>query len=204
MVPSPVVFFDNSLFYIKWTRLGVYFLGDKQEDFSWGLSLTAQPRIYGYDSSDILGMDKRESSLEGGLAFSVQMDNTFFELIALTDIFDRHDSWVYNAELGYSLKLNNISIYPSILASYQSSKFTNYYYGVTQTEATKRSESAYIPSSGLQLGVQTYISYPLTNQLSVFVNMRADKLSNEATRSSIVSDDYIYSGLASLIYTFEY
>ena len=204
ITPSPVIFFDNSLFYIRWTRIGLYFLGEKKEDFSWGFSLTAQPRIYGYDSSDISGMDKRETSFEGGLAFSIKMDKAYLELMAVTDLVDRHDTWIYNAEVGYDLELGNFSFYPSVLASYQSSKFTNYYYGVTQIEATRKAESMYAPSSGLQLGIQTYIEYPFTKKLSALVNIRADKLSTKASNSPLTNDDYIYSGLASLIYTFEY
>ena len=28
ILPSPVIFFDNDLFYIRWSRAGVYFYGD--------------------------------------------------------------------------------------------------------------------------------------------------------------------------------
>lgn len=47
ILPSPIVFYDNGLFYIRWSRLGIYFLGDKQDDYAWGFSLTAQPRTLG-------------------------------------------------------------------------------------------------------------------------------------------------------------
>ena len=62
-VPSPVVFFDNGVVYVRWTRIGVYFLGEKKNDFAWGFSLTAEPRPYGYKSSDstaLSGMDERK------------------------------------------------------------------------------------------------------------------------------------------------
>ena len=36
------------------------------------------------------------------------------------------------------------------------------------------------------------------------INLRADRLSNEATDSPIVTKKYIYSGLISLLYTFNY
>ena len=204
LLPSPVLFFDNDLFYIRWTRFGMYFLGNKTDDLSWGFSLTVHPRIYGYDANKIAGMNKRETSFEGGIAFGAKKDNAHIEIMALTDILDRHDTWILSTEIGYDFKIKEISIYPSIIATYQSSDFTNYYYGVTQSEATARGEAEYIPKAGLQLTVQTYIEYPLTNKLSALINLRADKLSSQATASTIVSDDYIYSGLASLIYTFHY
>lgn len=204
VVPSPVIFFDNELFYVRWTRFGVYFLGDKNDDFSWGLSLTAQPRTYGYDASDIAGMDKRETSFEGGIAFSLQKQDTWFEMMALTDVLDRHDSWILKAEVGHDFELGDFSLYPSVFAIYQTSDFMNYYYGVTQAEATRRTESIYIPGSAIQYGAQVYVKYPFTEKLSALLNIRADKLPSEATSSTIVNDTYIYSGLASLIYTFSY
>ncbi|MBU1659115.1 MipA/OmpV family protein [bacterium] len=205
VIPSPVIFFDNGIAYVRWTRAGIYFLGQKQEKYAWGFSLTAQPRPYGYkpsDSKDLQGMEERKNTWEGGIAFSTQIDKTNFEIMALTDLLNRYDSWLIKAELGYEFTLGDFSFYPSFIAIYQSSEFINYYYGVKQSEATIR--DAYFPHADMQYGAQSYISYPFTDALSLLINIRADKLSDEAKDSPLVNDDFIYSGLLSLIYTFEY
>jgi outer membrane protein len=31
LLPSPVIFFDNALFYVRWSRFGMYFLGEKKK-----------------------------------------------------------------------------------------------------------------------------------------------------------------------------
>ncbi len=204
VLPSPVIFFDNEVFYIRWSRAGLYFLGERNEDFSWGLSLTVQPRVYGYDSNDIQGMQKRENTWEGGLAFSAKSGDAYIEVMALNDLLNKYDSWILKSEIGYDIKYGKFSFYPSVIAVYQSKKFVDYYYGVTQAEAAQRGENEYSPGAGIQLGVQTYIKYPLTKKLSALVNIRADRLPSQAYSSSIVNDKYIYSGLASLIYTFHY
>ncbi|WP_373034631.1 MipA/OmpV family protein [Sulfurimonas sp.] len=203
LLPSPVIFFDNGVAYARWTRIGIYFYGDKQEDYSWGFSLTAQPRIYGYKSSDIQGMDERKTSWEGGLAFSAKTDKAYIEIMALTDMLDRHESWILKTEVGYDFEFANFSLYPSLIFIYQSSDFINYYYGVKKSEELG-TRKEYIPNEGFQVGAQTYIKYPFTKKLSALVNLRVDKISKEATNSPIVNDDYIYSGLLSLIYTFQY
>ena len=202
-LPSPVIFFDNGIAYVRWSRAGIYFLGDKQEDYSWGFSLTVQPRVYGYKASDIEGMDERKSSWEGGLAFGAKSDKAYIEIMALTDILDRHESWILKTEVGYDFEFANFSLYPSLICTYQSSDFLNYYYGVKKSEELG-SRKEYIANDGLQIGAQTYIQYPVTKNLSALINLRVDKLSKEATSSPIVDKDYIYSGLLSLIYTFEY
>jgi outer membrane protein len=205
-VPSPVIFFDNSLFYIRWSRFGMYFLGAKHDDFAWGFSLTAQPRTYGYKASDakiLKGMDERKTTFEGGIAFSASYGDRYIEMMALTDMLNRYDSWTFKTEIGDEYHAGNFSFYPSLIVIYQSEKFLNYYYGVKTSEATLQ-RPAYTPKDGLLLGVQTYIKYPFTDKLATLINIRADYIPQTAYESPIVKDKYIYSGLLSLIYTFEY
>ena len=206
LLPSPVIFFDNGLFYIRWSRGGIYFLGEKNEDYGWGFSLTAQPRTNEYkasDSSTLSGMSDKKSSIEAGLAFSATVDKSYIEIMLLTDILDRYDSWIVKTEVGYDFELGNFKFYPSLIAIYQSSEFLNYYYGVTNSEATL-SRPEYHANKALQLGAQTYIKYPITDNFATLINIRVDKLPSEATSSPIVTENYVYSGLLSLIYTFEY
>jgi outer membrane protein len=206
-IPSPVIFFDNSLFYIRWSRAGVYFLGDRGEDISWGFSLTVQPRTFGYtpsDSSYLEGMNERETTFEGGLAFSASYKGTYIEVMLLTDILDRHNSWILKSEIGDEYKFFALTFYPSLIMIYQSKEFINYYYGVTQEEASRTSFSYYRPGDGIELGLQTYIKYPITDSISILANIRADMIPKSAQNSPIVEDNVIYSGLFSLIYTFEY
>jgi outer membrane protein len=205
-VPSPVVFFDNSLFYIRWSRAGIYFLGAKNDEYAWGFSLSAQPRPYGYKPSDseyLSGMEERRQTLEAGLAFSLMIDKHYLEVMALTDVLNRTDAYIVKSELGTEFSLGDFTFYPSFLIIYQSQKFIDYYYGVKHNEATP-SRAAYMPSAGVDFALQTYISYPLYEDFSLFVNLRADKLSNQVTRSPLVEDRFIYSGLASILYTFRY
>ncbi|QSZ41452.1 MipA/OmpV family protein [Sulfurimonas aquatica] len=206
-VLSPVIFFDNSLFYIRWSRFGMYFLGSKGKEFSWGLSLTAQPRTFGYESSDsstVIGMDERENSFEGGVAFSASYNDAYLEIMALSDVLSRHDTWLLKAELGDEYNLGDFTFYPSAILTYQSDEFVNYYYGVKAEEAARTSYGVYTPKGGLQIGVQTFINYDINDKFSVLANLRADQIPQSAKNSPLIDESTIYSGLLSLIYTFEY
>jgi len=207
VLPSPVIFFDNGIFYIRWSRMGIYFLGDKQDDYAWGFSLTTQPRTYGYKASDsryLTGLDEKKNTWEGGIAFSATIDKAYIEIMALTDMLNRYESWIIKTEMGYDFKMGDFSIYPSMILVYQSSEFLDYYYGISKKEVLNSIYNEYTTKNGFQIGLQTYIKYPFTDSISALINLRADRLCDEATRSPIVNDKYIYSGLASLIYTFEY
>jgi outer membrane protein len=206
LVPSPVIFYDNSLVYARWTRFGVYFLGEKTTDYSWGLSLSAQPRPYGYlasDSAHLQGMDERKNSFEGGVALSVQKEKAFFELMLFTDLLYKNKAYLLKADLGYEYKFGDLSLYPGLSVFYQSSDFTNYYYGVKQSEATPQ-RAFYAPRGDYGFSLHSYIQYSLSKQLSIFSHIKVEKLSKQAKESPLVEDATITSGLLSLIYTFHY
>ncbi len=207
ILPSPVIFYDNGIVYARWSRFGLYFLGEKKEDYAWGFSLTVQPRTLGYkasDSSYLRGMDERKSSFEGGLAFSASYQKSkYIEIMLLADMLKNYNSWVLRTEIGDEYKAGNFTFYPSIILLYQPKKFINYYYGVKTTEA-RANRPAYTPGSGLEYGAQTYIKYPFNDNLSALVNLRYDILPKSAKDSPLTDKNHIYSGLFSLIYTFEY
>jgi len=207
ILPSPVIFYDNGLVYIRWSRAGIYFLGNKGDEFSWGLSLSIQPRVQSFDpskSNELSNINEKKSTFEGGVAFSATFKDAYIESMLLTDILDRYNDWIFKTELGYDLQLGNFGFYPSLILVYQSDDFMNYYYGVSEEEANNSSFGEYHPSAGFQIGAQTYIKYPITENLSTLINLRVDKLPKTAKDSPIIETDLIYSGLLSLIYTFEY
>jgi outer membrane protein len=208
LLPSPVIFFDNGIVYARWSRFGIYFLGEKKEDYAWGFSLTAQPRTLGYKASDsnyLKGMDERKSTFEGGLAFSASYQNSkYIEIMLLGDMLGAYNGWVGRVEIGDKYTLGNFTFYPSLILLYQPRKFLDYYYGVKNSEIAA-DRPAYAPSGGgLEYGAQTYIKYPFTENLSALVNLRYDLIPNNAKKSPLTDKNYIYSGLFSLIYTFEY
>ena len=207
LLPSPVIFFDNSIVYARWSRFGLYFLGEKKEDYAWGFSLTVQPRTLGYkasDSSYLSGMDERKSTFEGGLAFSASYQkSSYIEVMLLGDMLHTYNSWVCRTEIGNTYTLGNFTLYPSIILLYQPRKFVDYYYGVKKSEATA-TRMQYSPGAGWEYGAQTYIKYPFNKKFAALINLRYDQLPQSAQNSPLTDKNYIYSGLASLIYTFTY
>ncbi|MBU0631612.1 MipA/OmpV family protein [bacterium] len=201
---TPVIFFDNHLFYVRWTRVGMYILGDSSDDLTWGVSLTAQPRPFGYKSSDsktLNGMN-RDTSYEAGAALDIIYQDTFFNVVFFQDIYNKSNSYIARAEIGQHIAIDDFDFYPSVMAIYHADKFNDYYYGVKQSEATLN-RPAYSASSSIDLSFQTYAKYTFTKEWSALLNFRADYLGKAEQNSPIVSDKYMFSGLISAMYRFE-
>lgn len=207
LLPSPVIFFDNGVLYAKWSRVGLYFLGEKKDDFSWGLSLTAEPRTFGFDADEtkeFTGLESRKSSIEGGLALSASYHKSYIEVMLLSDILARNDSWLLKTEIGDEFHFGDFTLYSSLILSYYSDRFVNYYYGVSQAEVQRTAFSYFQPKGGFGVGAESYLTYPLTKNLSTMVNLHIETTPESAHASPLLDKSLIYSGLVSLIYTLHY
>ncbi len=202
ILPSPVVFLESKPFYIRWSQLGVYFMGGE----NWGASLIAQPRPYGYEahnSAQLRGMAERKSSWEGGISFAAKNDYAYVQIAYLHDLLDNSNGSLVRGELGTKQHLGKWTFVPSLLLLHFSQSFNNYYYGVTQDEATL-SRSYYKAQAGLNIALQSYIDYEFAPKWHLFSNLRIDILNDAITDSPIVNDRYMYSGLVSLLYDFNF
>lgn len=216
VLATPVVFFDNALFYIRWTRLGMYFYGEKSETQSWGLSFTAQPQILGYyeeramtqlghrNPTPILqGMPAHESGWEGGLSAAYIRGGFFAEALLLQDITGQSNGTKLRLETGWELTRGDWSFYPSLLAIWLSQPFAQYYFGVDPTSANPAiGRSAYRCDAALNLSAQTYIKYNVNTHWHLLANLRVDRFADTINESPLTGTPYMYSGMLSLMYSF--
>jgi len=208
IVPSPVIFYDNHLFYIRWTRVGLYFMGHSGDTLSWGASLTAQPRANGYKAqknSIVADMHERQSSFEGGLSLACSYKLTknyalFAEALQLYDMLQRYNGAITRGEIGAKIYIHQWSFYPSLMAIYHSQNFNNYYFGVRHDETTPL-RPYFHAQAGIDYAAQSYVNYAINKKYSLLLNIRADKLSKQVTDSPIVTQNEFYSGLLSFLYT---
>jgi MipA family protein len=216
VLATPVIFFDNSLFYIRWTRVGMYFYGQRTAEGGWGLSITAQPQVLGYYDSPAMtqlnhrnptpvlaGMPAHESGWEGGLAAAYKHGDYFAELLLMQEIVPNSNGIKVRIELGKSFSYGHWYFVPSFLAVWLSQPFTNYYFGVPASLAdTTLNRPAYTPGAALNLAAQTYIKYDLSEHWHLLANLRADRFADAITDSPLSGKRYMYSGMFSVLYSF--
>jgi len=202
VLPSPVLFADNRLFYVRWTRVGMYVYGQQ----NWGISITAQPRPFGYEAGDapiLAGMAERKSSWEAGLAIGGENKYGFAELTWFRDILGNSDGSLLRLELGKFIEKGKWTFVPSVFVIRYDDRFNDYYYGVRPGEATV-GRPAYTASAGFNYAAQTYIKYSFTRHWHFLGNIRGDLLADTIENSPLVDKGYMLSGLLSVMYSFEY
>ncbi len=199
VTPTPVIFYDNRVIYVRWTRVGLYLVGGD----NWGYSITAQPRPYGYTASDaraLSGMDTRESGWEAGFALAGKNRYGFAEATVFSDISGRSGGILGRVELGKIINMGRWTVVPSVMAIYFDSDFNDYYYGVLANEATA-TRPAYSADQGLNYAVQTFANYKVSKEWSLQGNLRVDYMNKTISDSPIVDSNWMLSGMISLAYS---
>jgi len=103
------------------------------------LSLNAAPRFGGFDEDDadiFKGMADRKLSLDSGLGLSYQHNDWKFESSAMFDVLGRSNGYEVKTTLGKMMRFGPVFIEPSVGLSYLDAKHVDYYYGVSEQEAT--------------------------------------------------------------------
>jgi outer membrane protein len=202
ILPTPVVFFDNRLVYVRWARVGMYVYGKQ----NWGISLTAQPRPWAYraeDSPQLSGMAERKASWEGGIALGGKNRLGFAELTYFHDLLDRSNGSLIRLEVGKSFTIGRWYHMPSVYIIRYSGSMLNYYYGVTPQESQPQ-RLPYQAKAGINAALQHFLMLEINTRWYASANFRIDYLAPEITRSPLVDDHWMASAMLSLLYKFKY
>jgi outer membrane protein len=103
------------------------------------LSLKLSPRFQGFDQSDsdvFTGMKKRKNSLDAGAALNYKKGAWRLNLSSMFDILNRSSGYEIKTALSRLYTVGPVFIEPSISVSVLDSQLVDYYYGVSESEAT--------------------------------------------------------------------
>lgn len=196
--PIPLLSINyNDTFYVELQRVGVYVFAS--DDKKAGLGMAVEPR-FGYSSGDgirLRGMATRRDSLEGGPTFDWDFDVVAISVAWFRDL-DRSSRGQSLRAAIYApiLKNETWEIGTLLAADSMNGRLANYYFGVTESEATAR-RRRYRPGGGTNISLGLSGTYRLNKGHAVMFGLNASRLSNSVTGSPLVETrhaDMFYLG----------
>lgn len=151
-------------------------------------------RMEGYKVSDsyyFQGMEKRQWSLDMGVGSSIQLGYNRFTTRVVADTLGRHKG--YSAGIGYARIIpitKKLMLVPSSHATWQSSNLLDYYFGVTENEASLV-RPAYEAKGSVQLRASFLANYDINPNTSLMLVATARRLPNSVADSPLVTRDYV-------------
>lgn len=169
------------------------------------LALAAEYRIGAYeeDDSDFLArLGDREDTLLAGLALQYQVGAGFdLELLYQHDVLDRIGGGMANARVSRSIPWKTARFTPYVAYNWLSEEMSNHDFGVPLAAATP-DRPAYELGSTSSIEAGLGLSVELSEDWRIILNLAAEQLDSDVTRSPIVDDDVVVKGLAVVTYIF--
>lgn len=203
--PVPIIQYSNGPFQIA-TEDGVYAsLSLLQSE-----SLTCGPLVAvdigdGFevdDSADLEGMTETdEMTWQAGFFCVYENPYLAVELKFYNEIMDEHSGQQVEASVEQEWQWGPFEIEPSLSMEYQSSRWTDYYYGVSSQES-RAGRPEYDPGSALNFSAELMAQYELTSKITLMGMIECTKLDSSIDDSPIVERDLIVEFFTGIMYSF--
>lgn len=199
VLPIPIIVWRNDYFFVKGAKAGVI-LHETDES---RVNVYTAPRFMGYDDEDsttLSGMSERDMSMDIGIEAAWAVAD--LEGVTLTagfagDMLSEHEGYESKLTLSKKFEKDIYVLIPSIGLKWQSEDMTNYYYGVSSSEATA-TRSEYNAEDTVNYFIDCNFNLGLSQDWILVTVFNAEFIGNNISNSPIVDDDVILSGVLGL------
>ena len=147
------------------------------------------------------GLEERKQSLDAGIELGLKKDWGEIKLDWVADTLGRHNGQEVRASYRYRVDAGPWSISPFISWTWQDKNLTDYYFGVSQSEATAE-RPAYSPGESQWIGFGLNTSWQASDRITLFGNIGFAGAASEVTDSPLVDEDGFSSVFAGGTYLF--
>lgn len=161
---------------------------------SWALDGVLSPKMAAYfedsDNDELEHLDDREFDLHAGLRATKYYGNGRLGMELSNDVSGTHEGYIASVDYLHEWQLRNWVIGGKVGAAYLSDKTSDYYFGVSQKEATAK-YPAHTVDGGTILSASLRAEYPVDEHWIFHTDAGVVKLSDEINDSPITQDDQI-------------
>ena len=196
----PLYLYEGKVFFARGASGGIHIVNN--DDYQ--LNVMARYRFQQLDpdrNEFYEGLEKRRQTLDAGIEF--RMTKTWGELALnwLTDTLDRHNGQQAQVTYRYRFEAGRWSISPFITLTYQDKSLTDYYFGVSEAEATpERPQFSAGSSQWNTFGLNT--AWHFSDRIVFFANVAFSGADSDVWDSPLVEESNMSQFFVGGTYTF--
>ena len=196
----PLYLYEGKYLFARGTAGGLHmFRNDAFE-----LNLLARYRFQKLDAdsnSYYEGLEDRDQTLDAGFELGIRQKWGELKLDWVTDTLNKHDGQEVRFAYRYRFEAGPWSLSPFISWTWQDANLTNYYFGVSEAEATP-DRPAYQPGESQWVGFGLNTAWHATDRIVIFGNVGFGGSDSGVTNSPLIEEDGISSAFVGGTYLF--
>ena len=134
------------------------------------------------------GLEERTQSLDAGIELGFKQNWGEIKLDWVTDTLDRHNGQEVRFSYRYRFETSPWSISPFVSWTWQDANLTNYYFGVSESEA-RLGRPAYSPGEAQWIGFGLNTAWHVSDRIVFFGNFVFGGADSEIVDSPLVEED---------------
>lgn len=136
-------------------------------------------------------IDERKTQAAVGMVVSYKLD--FYDMTALVAVSGGERGMKGETRIFKPFRVtDSFALIPSIGASFYSSDYTDYYFGIDSNELDRKITETYSPSTAYSIGLNLSAEYYLNDKITLLAFLSADKFSSEISDSPIIDNSTLF------------
>lgn len=203
IMPFPLVAYDSQRLYVKGTSLGVNLLKNDLHKLSLGASYHGMSFDPDKTTDNALKtLDKRHSTLMAEASYSLTSKFGVFRANVSQDVLGKSNGTLGNLTYCLPMVTEKFTLLPGFGIQWSSSKYNEYYYGVSRVESARSGLEQYKSGDALSPTAMLGIEYKITERWKVMGAAKVEYLTGKVKDSPIVGKKYAASIMAGVQFTF--
>jgi len=196
----PLYLYEGKYLFLRGTGGGLHFVNTDK----WEVNLYARYRFQHLDPDSnafYQGLEERKQTLDAGFQIASTRDWGELRLSGLTDTLGKHDGQELQFSYRYRIEAGPWSISPYASVIWQDANLTNYYFGVSEAEATPE-RPAYLPGESLWISMGLNTAWQASDRITFFGNVGFAGTDSEVINSPLVEEAGFSQAFIGGTYTF--
>lgn len=190
--------FTDDWLLIRGENVGLRFVSESQ----WELGLVGRVQTMGQGVSgndQLNGIEDRNWALEIGPLIGFRRWPVHIQLRSYWELPNRHSGSTSELDFSWPRQFGRGFVVPAVRLLHMSPGYSNYYFGVSEQEATVTRPS-YRPGAATNVEVEVVMGYELTPRWLLKASIGLEHLDSAITTSPIIERDRLWSGSVGLAY----
>jgi outer membrane scaffolding protein for murein synthesis (MipA/OmpV family) len=183
----PLYLYEGKYLFARGTAGGVHVA--RNDMFEFNLLMRYRFQKLDPDSHSYYeGLEERKQSLDAGIEFGLKQNWGEIKLDWVTDTLGRHNGQEVRFSYRYRFETGPWSISPFVSWTWQDANLTDYYFGVSESEA-RPDRPAYSPGDSQWVGFGLNTAWQVTDRIVFFGNFAFGGVESNVIDSPLVDED---------------